>query len=113
MIGAREWVFQFDLPAVARAWPYRGAALVVRNYHCLAGGSTVSDFLGLVAPGMAVGEDPRLNVAAEPVRLSDHDAAALMVRFGPGNRRLCRAMGIAADGLVEPPRWAPDAIEVT
>lgn len=108
-LEAREWVYQFDWQAMAKAWPYRNAKLILRNYHRLAGGSTVNDFLSVVAPGVEAGERPRLNAASAPVRLSDRDASALMARFAPGNRRLCEAVGIAADGLTEVPRWAAGA----
>jgi len=111
-IPVRDWVFQFDLRAIAKAWPYHGAKLVVRNYHKLAGGSSVNDFLAVVAPGIPPGENPRLNVAPTRLRLRDQDAARLMERFAADNRRVCKAMGIEPDGLVGVPAWGEMAVEI-
>jgi len=111
-IPVRDWIFQFDLKAVAKAWPHHGAKLALRNYHTLADGSSVNDFLSLVAPDIEPGEYPRLNVAPTRMRLRDTDAATLMERFGPDNLKLCKAMGIAADGLTEVPSWSRMAVEI-
>ncbi len=111
-LSAREWVFQFDLAALGKVWPHRNSKLLVRNYHTLAGGSTVTDFLGMLeAKGMA-DEDVRLNQASEPVRLSDQATSLLMARFAEGNRRICAKMKIAPDGLCTAPRWPEGAVLV-
>jgi len=111
-ISTREWMFQFDLLSMAKFWPYRNAKLLVRNYHRLMGGSSVFDFMSLVTPEIEPGQDLRLNTAPEPVRLPDRAAAQLMEKFGPGNRRLCGLMGISCDGLIDPPRWPGNAVEL-
>ena len=111
-IAVRDWVFQFDLLAMAKAWPYRNAKLVVRNYHTLVAGSSVNDFLSLVAPGIEAGDTPRLNTAPVLVRLRDQDTARLMARFAEGNRRLCKMMAISPDGLTETPQWPENATEL-
>ncbi len=106
----RDWVFQFDLAAVWRRWPHRGARLILRNYHQLAGGSTIDDFMALTAPGYRwSAPQPRLNPAPHRVRLSDPATALVMARFADGNRKLCAAAKIPDTGLLTAPAWAPGA----
>ncbi len=100
-LAVREWVFQFDAAALAAAWPYRNAGLVLRNYHAMAGNSTVIDAIGLMAPGFKVEADPRLNVSHQKARLRTEDAARLMARFADANRRLCARLKLDAAGLLE------------
>jgi hypothetical protein len=52
-----EWRFQFDYHRIAtRLAAWRGGSLVLRNHHALVGGSTVTDFLDLVSPGLTLPE---------------------------------------------------------
>lgn len=106
----RDWVFQFDVAALRRSWPYRGVPLVLRNYHQLSRDSVIDDFMALAAPGFCwAGEPPRLNTARQKVRLSDHTTARVMARFADGNRKSCAAAGLPATGLLTAPAWTADA----
>ena len=96
-----DWVFQFDWAAMAACWPWRGARLVLRNYHALEGGSTVADAIGLMAPGLGGTETARLNRSGRKPELEPALAGRLMAHFGPINRRLCERAGISAAGLAE------------
>jgi hypothetical protein len=64
-IQVREWTFQFDYARIYAGWMACGwANTIVRNYHQLAGGSTITDFCGIVCPGVpaeAMGAALRLN----------------------------------------------------
>ena len=62
----RKWVFQFDYNAVLDALGTLRGDTVCRNYHALAGGSSVADFLQVLdRPGFAEGArtDLRANEA--------------------------------------------------
>jgi hypothetical protein len=98
-LRSREWEFQFDWLAMARAWPYRGARLVPRNYHALRGGSIIADAMAQLAPALPLEQDVRLNPDhAEP--LPEALALRLAAHFAPLNRRICAKAGIDSTGLV-------------
>ena len=65
----RDWEFQFDYARlVAKLARWKNGTLVLRNYHQLQGGSTVVDFLSLVAPDLrlpTLEEGERINAARD------------------------------------------------
>ncbi len=54
-LQVREWTFQFDYASIYERWAAcADANLIVRNYHQLIGGSTISDFCSIVCPDLQV-----------------------------------------------------------
>lgn len=48
-----DWAFRFDYARIYEKWSSCGMAnLIVRNYHQMSGGSTISDFCSIVCPGL-------------------------------------------------------------
>ena len=68
-----EWTFYFDYDRLLRQLArWGGARIIVRNYHALVGGSTITDFLSFACPAAVVPADD-LHLDANP-RLSLYEA---------------------------------------
>ncbi|MDE2318181.1 MAG: hypothetical protein KGK02_00610 [Rhodospirillales bacterium] len=67
MLKLQDWEFQFDYGRmVGRLARWKNGAVVLRNYHRLEGGSTISDFLSIVTPSLHLPEaveGERINAA--------------------------------------------------
>ncbi len=107
----QEWDFLFDYGrAVARLAKWRNGGFILRNYHRLAGGSTVPDFLSVACPALVLPVEEaasRVNQERElsealldfyegrlPLPLTDGQKAMLaeqQARLGPGGAQLSTA----------------------
>ncbi|HTI00739.1 MAG TPA: hypothetical protein VL752_07320 [Acidisoma sp.] len=77
-----EWRFQFDYHRVAtRLAAWRGGSLILRNHHALAGGSTVTDFLDLVRPGITLPEEDSVRFVHAERPLAEAVADFFMARL--------------------------------
>ncbi len=84
-----EWNFLFDYGrAVSRLSKWQNGTFILRNYHVLAGGSSVSDFLSVVCPGLVLPEDE----AAERVNAA-RDLSEALLDFYEGRLPLALTEG--------------------
>ncbi|HTQ71531.1 MAG TPA: hypothetical protein VMH92_08570 [Acidocella sp.] len=85
----REWTFLFDYGrAVARLSRWKNGKFILRNYHSLAGGSSVSDFLGVVCPGLVLPQDEAAGRVNE-----ERDLSAALLDFYEGRLPLALTDG--------------------
>jgi hypothetical protein len=102
----KEWRFHFDYDRiVTRLTTWRPGTLMLRSYHALSGGSTVTDFLALTCPGVVLPEDDSLRL----VHVQRPVADALKLYF---ETRLVEPLNLAQQDAViaacSPAKAMPD-----